>query len=783
MSANRHIINVAPLQLYSSAIIFAPQASVIRNVCGRLPDWVEQPPIAPKTWYAELHRWEGHREDILVKPAFSPDGLLLATATMDNVVRVWNARTGYETLHLKGHHKTVGAVAFSSDGSRITSVSRDQTIRLWDAKTGRETLQKLQRNLDRFDQVVFSPGNDSVIAYNETTNITGHHSDIVRLWDTRETGTDQIIHKDDFWATSVTFSPNGLLLGIVSHDRGLSLWHVETKQRLCEMEGYTELGLMPVFSLSDTMLAAASSSDHIIRLWDLQTGQIIQQLKDHTITDAVTSVAFSHDSLVLASASRDSTIQLWNTDTWQKLHTLSSEVRVNDLVFSYDGLLLAALCEFSTVRIFDVTSGQEKRRLQGHTNNIHHLVFSPDSSLIASAAYDGTVRLWNTMGPSTMQEAPELKGHSAAAWVVSFSPDGSKLASRSVDGQILVWDTESGTVLYRLECYTLVGYVLFSADGSLLVSSDRDGIIRVWDLSIGEEKFRLDGWPQRKPNSGLPEHLKIVLSPYNSLLASTPRDGTITLWDLQTGRERWKLEGQSRMVTDINFSPDGSVLASTDSDGKLRLWDITTQNLLLDVCFEGRDPDGDDVVFSENGLLFALKPHVRDTSHRLPILIGNVRDGRISITLSVDGNHVNAMAFSPDASLFAAATDGVPATQLGALFEPVVHLWSLSTGELIQSFENYRAIYDIKFADDGRTLLTNRGSIPIDTAKAETAPKEPQSYANFIMNDDWIESRNKRILWLPVEYRCGLTAVHGNMLAIGQESGTVSFLRLRYPSE
>lgn len=139
--ANRYIGELAPLQLYSSAIVFAPQTSVVRQVCGQIPVWVTECPITPATWSLELQKLEGHTDSVTAV-AFPPDGSLLASASEDQTVRLWNARTGQAVQTLKGHTDYVKAVAFSPDGSLLASASYDKTVRLWNPVTG-EQLQRL----------------------------------------------------------------------------------------------------------------------------------------------------------------------------------------------------------------------------------------------------------------------------------------------------------------------------------------------------------------------------------------------------------------------------------------------------------------------------------------------------------------------------------------------------------------------------------------------------------------------------------------------------------------
>ena len=74
------------------------------------------------------------------KQPSGPDGKRLASASVDQTVKVWDATSGQEMLTLKGHTGAVMSVAFSPDGKRLASASGDQTVKVWDATTGQETL-------------------------------------------------------------------------------------------------------------------------------------------------------------------------------------------------------------------------------------------------------------------------------------------------------------------------------------------------------------------------------------------------------------------------------------------------------------------------------------------------------------------------------------------------------------------------------------------------------------------------------------------------------------------
>lgn len=100
--ANRYIADLAPYQIYSSAMVFAPQTSVVRNIYGRIPAWISRCPITPAAWSPELQKLEGHTNSVTAV-ALSQDGSLLASASWDRTVRLWNPSTGQEVQKLENY--------------------------------------------------------------------------------------------------------------------------------------------------------------------------------------------------------------------------------------------------------------------------------------------------------------------------------------------------------------------------------------------------------------------------------------------------------------------------------------------------------------------------------------------------------------------------------------------------------------------------------------------------------------------------------------------------------
>jgi WD40 repeat protein len=125
---NHYLVDLAPLQLYASALIFAPDLSIVKQLfksCS--PSWLLNPPKIRGTWRDDLLDFEGHTS-VIQAIAFSPDDKLLGTCSIDGTVRIWDttdANCSLKVAHYEGRF-CPHAIAFSSDSSRIAVVYKDQ---------------------------------------------------------------------------------------------------------------------------------------------------------------------------------------------------------------------------------------------------------------------------------------------------------------------------------------------------------------------------------------------------------------------------------------------------------------------------------------------------------------------------------------------------------------------------------------------------------------------------------------------------------------------------------
>ena len=116
--------------------------------------------------------------------------------------------------------------------------------------------------------------------------------------------------------------------------------------------------------------------------------------------------------------------------------------------------------------------------LQGHSDTVYSVSFSPDGTKVASGSRDNTVKLWDVTSGECLQT---LEGHSLYVNSVSFSPDGTKVASGSSDETVKLWDVTSGECLQTLEGHSdYVKSVSFSPDGTKVALGSWDDTIKIW---------------------------------------------------------------------------------------------------------------------------------------------------------------------------------------------------------------------------------------------------------------------------------------------------------------
>jgi WD40 repeat protein len=526
--------------------------------------------------------------------------------------------------------------------------------------------------------------------------------------------------------TSFVFSPQGGILA-AGGQGAVSLWDPATGARTGELGGDPEHYYYALAFSSDGSLLSILSWNREIAVWSLESKQIRfifdgDWLQFSPDGELAAVVVYGENRVHLYETRGGTEVNQWNArhagftpggQLWlEDDHSVRLVDVERDLVtapfsgvqpsFSADGTLMALFAN-GQISLYDLEKGRRAQTLEGIYAQIDGVLFSPDGQTLAGNVYtlrcpacsemDGLDRsriLWKATDGSiiTQMGNPEPPG-----WM-AYSTDGSSLAVIETENVHII-NTADGSLIKSIDGYTNpVEGMALSPDGRKLAAAHamQEYTLRLWDLETGRVVRTL----QNQEGASL-MNVEVAYSPNEKYIAV---GGDV--WDLESGQRLTRMEQvigdkTSCWPSSVAFSSQGGILATGCFGGQLDLWSVPDGSLLnsLEV---GYDSWVNGLAYSPNGEHIAAIYSVPDYL----VQIWGLPEGKASIVLT--GGHFTRVAYSPDGETLATVAAINEHEQFGGP-AGVVQLWSALDGEELTRLEIDDAV-SIAFSPDSRILAT-----------------------------------------------------------------------------
>ena len=442
-----------------------------------------------------------------------------------------------------------------------------------------------------------------------------------------------------------------------------------------------------------------SGSDRIVRIWNMTTGELEDELEGHT--NNVRSVAFSHNGCFIVSGSSDKTVRIWNTATCETTYMLT-----------------------------------------GHEAAVVSVAISRNDEFAVSGSRDRTVRMWDT---ATGELLHELKGHGDRVKSVAVSPDCQHVASLSRAGELWIW-TKNGVIEHKLECLARkVPYGLaFSNDSRRILYN----VNRTEWITTGHH---LSPAETNNDAGDTRDTVSVAYSPDDGEIVCGEEDGAVVIWNRETNKTHTLGRHLSvSAVLSVAFSPDGSRIASGSIDYTVRIWDPRLRGTIdEDVPLEGLRS----VAMSHDGgwIVTASLHHIQVWRVTETVTKANelsIEDEILSLALSCDGSRVVIGCADGSIRVWNHLTNNKECQMSGhsdwvecvafsydghrvvsGSYDKTVRIWDCHTGNEVALYQHSKEMTCVAFSRNGGHVVFGSwdGTVWIwnpSTGQAEMEPRE-----------------------------------------------------------
>ena len=564
---------------------------------------------------------------------FSPDNKIIATASNDFSIYLWDAKTGKLIRKLEGNIDFVNYLSFSPNGEMLVSSSghiwsraysdipMDFSIRIWNVKTGEE-IRKLEGHSRKVKNACF--------CNNEKWIISASSDNTVRIW---EVSTGKELERFDNLTTLE--STSGLFL--LKHvDSALIFWRPEApmeKMKICWHEEETPRLLSPKTNIVVSTYFNHTEGNESINIWDVNTSEKIMSFEGHT--GSVKSLSLSSDGKQLISTSTDKTIRIWDITKGKEIKCFNISSWVEFACFSNDGISIVYNND-SNVCFRSLTNNYELGRINSGTINTDSISFSPDGEKFIVAA-GRNLKIFDV---NSKEEVLRIKGYKCRASIAVFSPNGKWIVASLIDQTIRIWDAITGKEMQTINESGIFSFAFINDVQVLIVMLYKS--IHIWDLENNKLILNIE-----KPSIN---NISMAVHTKSFLIAATQREShQILFWDIRTGKEINSIIVDFYFAQAISFHPNGKLIACASSNYLIHVLDVKTGKEYRKL--EGHTGYVNSIAFSNDG------NYILSSSDDKTIRIWDIESSKEIMQLMGHSNFVTDVSFNPQNDMIASVSN------------------------------------------------------------------------------------------------------------------------------